>query len=182
MFIQYAFRAALGALLMAGVAGSAYSTTITYTAVDLADTTVGQDLWQYRYKVSGSFVQFGGFYVIFGFGPYTLLEDPAPAVNADWSIVTMQPNPGLTTDGLYSATALTGSPSLADEFVLNFVWLGAGAPGSQPFEVFDDSFSVTETGQSSVAAPIGAPIPGTLFLFGVGLVLLGVVRPRIALA
>lgn len=158
--------------------GNAWATTITFTAVDLVNTTPGQDLWQYRYTVNGSFVAFGGFNLLFDAGLYTLLQDPAPAVNADWTVVVTQPDAGLGTSGLYTATALTGSPSLADAFTLDFVWLGTGKPGSQPFEVFDDSFSVIEVGRTTVPRG-GTPVPAptTLVLLASGLMLLRRMHP-----
>jgi hypothetical protein len=157
--------------------GSAQATTINYTAVDLANTLPGQDLWQYRYTVNGSFVAFGGFDVFFDASLYTLLQDPAPAVNSDWSVVITPPDAGLGTSGLYTATALSGTPSLANAFTLNFVWLGAGRPDSQTFDVFDDNFLTVEQGSTTLPrenTPV--PEPTSLLLVACGLLLLRFLR------
>jgi hypothetical protein len=152
--------------------GNAWATAITFTAVDVADTVPGQDLWQYRYTVNGSFAAFDGFNLEFDAGLYTLLQDPAPAPNGDWSVL-ISPDFGLGVSRIYAATALTPSPSLTDQFTLDFVWLGTGAPGSQPFEVFDGNFNIVEVGRTNV--PRGdtpVPAPATLVLVASGLMLL----------
>ncbi|MBX3670122.1 MAG: hypothetical protein KF778_17105 [Rhodocyclaceae bacterium] len=156
------------ACLAAGSAGAAAS--IQFTPVDLPNVTPGFDLWQYEYSVSGNFVAFGGFNLLFSPTLYAQLENPPPAINADWFASTLEPDPGLPADGLYSATALIGSPSLADKFIVSFVWLGNGTPGAQPFEVFDDSFNITESGRTRTPGqPV--PEPGTLGLLAGALLL-----------
>jgi len=160
--------------LALGLASAASAVTITYQATDLVDVVPGQDLWRYSYSVSGSFVAFGGFNIFFSPGLYRSLENPPSGVNADWLVSSTEPNAGLPADGLYSATALVSSPSLANLFTVSFVWLGSGSPGSQFFEVFDDTFSISETGQTQLAAPGGrVPVPGTAILIGLGLFTLG---------
>src|SRR5262249_20287735 len=80
------------------------ATTVTYQAIDLADTVPGQDLWQYRYTVTDqTFLANQGFTVYFDPQLYTLLEDPAPPVNGDWDILVAQPDaPGML-QGFYDA-------------------------------------------------------------------------------
>jgi hypothetical protein len=133
--------------------GAASGTTITYIATDLADTTPGEDLWSYSYTVSDfSFPAGFGFAVLFELGLYGDLQDPPPAPNSDWDLLTFQPDANLPSDGLYDALGLVADPSLADSFTLSFVWLGSGSPGSQLFAVYDDAFEIVETG-STVALP-----------------------------
>jgi hypothetical protein len=170
-----------GAMCLLGC--NAWAATITFTATDLPDAVPGQDLWHYQYTVNGIFVAFGGFEVLFDAGRYSLLQDPAPAVNGDWSVVITQPDAGLGTSGLYTATALTGAPSLANTFALDFVWLGSGNPGSQPFDVFDDSFALIAQGSTTArggSTPV--PEPTSIALVAAGLLLLRRVRkPVLAL-
>src|SRR5262245_5448511 len=178
-------RFATTVLLSAAILGfgaPSHAATIRFQATDLADLVAGQDLWRYTYTVSGSFVQFGGFNILFNPNLYRNLQDPPPAVNAQWSPSVIEPAPGLPADGIYTATALVSNPSVADLFSLTFIWLGGAGttPGPQPFEIFDATFfPPLETG---VTAPLqqSVPLPGTLVLFSVGMLVLcvrGTLKP-----
>ena len=145
------------------------ATTILYEATDLADTTSGEDLWQYTYTVSDFvFDTDYGFTIFFDYQLYTNLEDPPPSVNSEWDTIVWQPDlsiPGGGDDGAYDALALADGASLADSFTVSFVWLGSGTPGAQPFDVYDPSFNTIDSGQS---APV--PEPATILLVGSGLI------------
>ena len=146
-------------------AGNAYATSIIYEAVDLADTTFGEDLWQYDYSVSDyTFNDSYGFTIYFDYTLYGDLEDFPTSPNSDWNVLTWDPDTSLHDDGAYDAWALVNGASLADLFQVDFIWLGPGNPGSQPLEVYDDNWSVIESGNT---API--PEPGTILLVGSGL-------------
>jgi len=149
---------------------SAHSTIITYEAQDLTDTTVGEDLWQYTYNVSDhNFSADTGFSIYFDYTLYNDIQDPAPSVNADWDILTLQPDLFLPDDGIYDAYALIDNASLADSFIVNFVWLGRNIPTSQAFELYDSSFNVIESGfTNSAIAPV--PEPQGIFLIGIGII------------
>src|SRR5262245_57145916 len=111
----------------------AEAATIQFTAVDLPDAIQDQDLWQYAYRVSGyNFAANFGFSVFFGPTLYTALQDPPPPVNGDWGLLTLQPDSGLSADGLYDALALVDGASTASLFTLQFVWLGGpdATPGA----------------------------------------------------
>lgn len=155
---------------------------ISYLATDLPDSAPGEDLWEYRYFVSDfDFEADQGFSIDFGHALYSDLQDPPPPVNADWDPVSFQPDPGLTSAGLYDALALVSGASLADPFVVSFTWLGGAlqTPGSQPFTVnqFDSTGSLTvlETGTT---VPFGQPIPEPSSLVLVALGAAGVARAR----
>ena len=121
--------------------------TFRFAIIDLADTTPGQDLWEYSYEVSGLTLTTGqGFTIFFDVNLYTLLQNPPPFVNSDWDLLTAQPDLALHSNGFYDAQALRNNPSFADPFKLRFVWLGTGGttPGSQPFTVYNADFSTRE--------------------------------------
>ena len=159
-------------LLTLGASGLANATSISYTATDLIDVNAGEDLWQYSYSVSDNiFAADTGFTIYFDFGLYELL-DPSPITpNADWDVLTWDTDPSLPDDGAYDAYALTDNASLTDPFTVSFVWLGAGTPGTQFFDVYDGfTFDILESGSSvgSQIAPV--PEPATLLLLSIGLV------------
>jgi hypothetical protein len=149
---------------------------ISYVATDLADAVPGEDRWQYLYVVSGfDFAVDQGFSISFGPGLFEDLEDPAPAVSADWDVLTVQPDEALGSSGLYDALALTAGASLADPFSVAFTWLGGPVqtPGSQFFTVnqFDAGglLTVLETGNTvplSQSTPV--PEPSSALLVAVG--------------
>ena len=184
-------RLAASILVTAGLgfAAPSFPVSISFTATDLPDAVVGEDLWRYSYTVSGSFAAFEGFNLLFTPDLYGQLQDPAPAPNSDWSVLILdQPNQGLPADGIYRALALVGNPSLADPFTVDFVWLGGPrTPGDQPFEVFDETFvSVPdrcEPPSCSTVPPGGTqvPLPGTLALLVAGALALAARRPRNAM-
>ena len=136
--------------------------TILFTATDVADTTPGQDLWEYSYQVSGLTLTAGqGFTVFFDFNLCKLLQSPPPFVNADFDLLTVQPDLALQSNGFYDAQALRSAPSFADPFKLRFVWLGTGgtAPAAQPYTVDNADFSTQSQGQTT-----SVPEPSALAL------------------
>gem|GEM_PF-5707292 len=116
----------------------------------------------------------------FGFDVFFLLSDgylfgdikSTPPPNADWDTIALQPDPSLPDDGRYDAVALVNNASLANAFVVTFIWRGIGSPGSQPFAIFDDTFAVTDEGRTIAAGgttPIPEPTTVVLLLSGVAL-------------
>ncbi len=152
--------------------------TIQYQAIDLPDVVAGQDLWEYEYAVSGvAFLADQAFSTYFDPALYSTVEDPPPPVNADWDILTVQPDPALPSSGFYNPLALVDNASLADLFVVSFVWLGSPGttPGSQPFTLdqFDaagDYVAALQTGTTTpMQSSTNVPEPSTLLLMSIGL-------------
>ncbi len=145
---------------------------ISYVATDLADVVIGEDLWRYDYFVSGfAFSTEQGFAVYFDHALYASLQDPPPAVNADWDPLTFQPDAALASPGAYDALALVAGASLADPFPVAFVWLGGPqTPGSQPFDLYELDAGLLTTLESGTTVPLGQPIPepATVALLAIG--------------
>ena len=100
----------------------------------------------------------------------------APSFTPDWDVaVLQQPNPVNLPPfdtGIFDAFALANNPSLAGTFSVSFVYLGAGSPGSQPFDIFAANAETLESGLTSPAQ--GAiPEPATVTLSLAGLAFLG---------
>jgi len=158
-----------------GMAAPAHATRIAYLAIDLPDPGP-LDLWRYEYSVSErDFAAGEGFSIRFAVGAATDLVPVSGAVDVDWDVLVLQPEPLLASDGRYDAQAQVGSPTLLSVFAVDFHWLAAGTPGTQLFEVYDASFALLEAGQT---API--PEPATALLLAVGLGALARRRDRMA--
>ena len=161
-----------------GSIGLTHAATINYTSTDLVDINSGEDLWQYSYTVTNNtFAADTGFTIYFDLGLYDLLDPSPSAPNADWDVLTWDPDPSLPDDGAYDAYALVNNASLSDTFTVNFVWLGVATtgPGSQYFELYDGiTWSIFEDGFTSSGASTDSnsgsvPEPQTLILLAIGL-------------
>ncbi|MBC7728809.1 MAG: PEP-CTERM sorting domain-containing protein [Microbacteriaceae bacterium] len=149
--------------------GAASALQVQFTAVDVVDTTPGSDAWRYDYVASGAFAEFQGFTLIYDRAAYAGLSLTAPPAASAFDPTLAQPDMGLGVDGLLSLTAqrsIGAGESFA--FSVGFVHLGVGKPGSQPFELFADDFSITGGGITSAV-----PEPATTALMLVGLMALG---------
>jgi len=142
---------------------TAEATVIQFAATNLPDTTAGQDLWRYDYTVSGrSFLQDQFFDIYFDpllYRTLAVLSTPGPQWEA---IILLQPNPANIPPfdrGMFDAAALVNSPPLAGTFSVSFVFLGAGSPNSQPFDIFAMSGANAVLLESGVTTPAGSAIP-----------------------
>ena len=162
-------RAAAVVRIVSGISagGAAEPTTvfnakISFAVVDLADITPGRDLWQYTYTVADlPLAANQGFSIAFDRSLFASLQSPASFVNGDWSVLTLQPDLALNSNGLYDAQAQVGNPSLLNTFTVTFVWLGTGTPGAQPFVIYDSNFATLAQGQT---VPTPEPATATLLL------------------
>ena len=140
--------------------------SINANLTNLADAVVGQDLWNASFTLSGGVFQANeGFTIYFNPLDYSNISPPLLPVPTGWDVLAIQPDPLLNAPGFLDGLALNNSPSLSQPFAVNFVWRGAGDPGSQPFETYrlTGGFTITGTGQTIVGAGPVIPEPGTIF-------------------
>lgn len=164
-------------LLFFFAAGSASAYTVTYKAVDLTDTTVGEDLWQYRYVIGGNFDAFDAVEIIFDADKYSALDGDSAV--GPWTVLITQPDPALPAEGLVLATANEAVASPADEVVIDFIWLGgASGPGAQRYRVLDDGFDEIDNGTTRLQGT-QVPEPASIaLLLATGVALVGAARGR----
>ena len=149
------------------------SAAVTYTATDLADTVPGQDQWRYTYTISAPLPLFHSVNLLFS--PLLYADLAVSGSSTGLSPVVSQPDTLLPADGQLTVTATTGIPIGATETVdLDFIWLGGGVPGSQPYELLDDGFSIIEPSPrlTRLAGSLSIPEPASLGLLALGLLLL----------
>ena len=162
---------AAAAICLAFPLTAAAATSVLFEVHDVADTLPGEDRWQYRYFVSGTFHQFDELSVLFDSGQVSAISAGA-APNSQWTVVTLaQPDAGIPADGIYAAMALVDNPSLTEPFVVDFVRTGGALPGAQRFEVLDASFNLKDAG---ITIPV--PEPASYALLVAGLAMLGARR------
>jgi hypothetical protein len=143
---------------------------ISFETVDLPDSTPGDDLWEYAYRVQGfDFSRDQGFSVFFDPGLYGALSTPVP-VGSDWDLLAIQPDRFLG-PGLYDALARVDHATVDVSFRIAFVWLGGfgRTPGSQAFEIFEQDADGNFLGDIASGATLPVPEPGTATMLALGL-------------
>jgi PEP-CTERM motif len=163
------------------LANTAWAAAPQFTAVDLADTTVGRDLWQYEYTLTGPLPLFNAFTLQFSSADYADLGLVSNSAPAELDVLLTQPDAGAPFDGQVLAQALTAlDASFSGKLQVSFTWLGTGKPGAQPFELIDDGFGVLDSGTTVAVVP--EPASAWLLMGGLGLVGAGALRRRRAAA
>lgn len=162
-------------VLAAAAAAPAHAATVAYSAVDLPDTVVGEDLWQYEYTITGAFAAFDTLTLDFAYGLYDQLDLTIPTAVLD----AQPPLPGFPgANGLLQFTALASYAALVDSAAVSFVWLGTGTPGAQDYTVADEFGNVYQSGITRLeGAQQPVPEPATLALLLATLLPVALRRP-----
>ena len=143
---------------------------VTFLAADLIDTTPGEDLWVFDYSITGPLAEFESVNLLFASSDFS---PGLTVLTSDISISTTVTAPVASpaADGQVLATAMV--PLAGNAFAamsVQFVWTGAGRPGSQSFEVLDDQYNMLSTGTTTMAAAV--PEASTAAMLFAGMVLL----------
>jgi hypothetical protein len=95
-----------------------------------------------------------------------------------FELLLLQPNNPPGTSGDYSVLALANNTGFTGSFGVDFVFLGAGEPGAQPYSInqFDQNgnfIGTTGSGMTAPSSPIQNPEPASFTLIGLGLLAMG---------
>lgn len=172
---QAQLRGILGAGLLMLCSSAATAGLVHFQA-----TSLGGDLWHYDYTLQGQAPTggFDGITIYFAADAYRLVNNLVAPL--DWDPLVVQPDTGLPADGFVDLLNVGGL--LQDmvgpvNFSVNFQFLGMGAPGSQPFELYRTApFATVLSDQTQ--SPATVPEPGTAALVGLALGLVLRIRPR----
>lgn len=103
-----------------------------------------------------------------------------PTAGPGYDVILFQPNQPTGAFGDFSAMSLVDQPTTSSDFSVDFVYLGSGNAGPQPYFInqFEATggFTVLESGFTAVAPSASVPEPGTLVLCGAALLLVGTLR------
>jgi hypothetical protein len=175
-------------IVIAASSQPASATIVTYSAMDLPDINVGEDLWRYSYVVDGFPSQDIDVQIMFNYATYSDLSIGG-AIPVGLDAFTTQSDLSIPADGSLDIIVFSGAAAPTFPIYLDFVWHGSGAPGSQSFTVYDPNdpnFAAIDGGQTAPAGvappppppPPTVPEPGIVYLILLGLGLLALQRRR----
>jgi hypothetical protein len=135
--------------------------------------------FKYTYFVSGDALPANHYFdILFPNSVYTSISN---GIADGWDLLLFQVNDPTGADGRYSALSMPST--FTGPFSVQFVWSGGGnGPGSQAFELYNDSrvlqLSGTTTLRQTTEPPTGIPEPSTLLILTSGLALLATFKKR----
>lgn len=149
--------------------------TVYAGIVDYVATPLGGNTWRYDYTITNETpsIGFDELTVYFGVNQFELLN--TAAAPAGWDPLAVQPDTRIPADGFYDALSLGGllaEGASVSGFSVSFVYLIAGSPGAQSFDMLNSAdFSVVRSGTTTDAsAPVPEPATLALMLLGLGAV------------
>jgi hypothetical protein len=150
-------------MLLALVCLPAQAIVISYDLIGL-----GSNQYRYEYSVTNDGTLASGAAIeLFDimFDPATYLESSltistATPLASDWDEIILASAPGVSV--AYDALALAGgiaNGTSVSGFSVDFIWIGTGVPGGQPFEIYDPvNFALLESGNTLNAVPAPAAL------------------------
>lgn len=103
-----------------------------------------------------------------------------PTAGSSYSVLLFQPNQPAGAFGDFSALSLMDQPGTSTDFSVDFVYLGPGVAGPQPYFInqfeADGGFTTLESGFTSLSQPSQVPEPATFLLCGAALLACGAWR------
>jgi hypothetical protein len=163
--------------------------TLVLSASNLADATIiyfdvteidaSTQRWQYDFTVenntlAAAITEFTVFFELGQYANLTIVASPA-----SWDSLVTQPDPALPDDGFFDSLALAGGiapGATLGGFSVSFNFLGVGTPGPQSFDILDADFNVVDSGRTRPNGMVAVSAPGSLALFVVALLAMGVAR------
>ena len=165
-------------LLWLLVVAGAFHSSVAASTIQVQVNTLGPRTFRYTYHLSGFALQVNQELDIH-FDPLLYGTLSNGVASSDFDLILLQPNnpPGFPGD--YSALALVNNPSMAGPFSVDFVYLGLGQP-SAPQAYSINQFSENHNFLGIVASGvIGVPEPASVWLVGLGVLLLLLARRHI---
>jgi hypothetical protein len=159
--------------------------TISVDTTDLGTTPEGDRIGRYHFVLDG-FSLLENQEIEIRFNPAVFVALSNGIAPADLDPLILQPNNPPTLPGIYSLLSLVNNPSLAEPLSIDVVVKGPNFPVNLPFAknrfAFVDGnlqFQETLLSGTTLGTPSDViPEPGTLFLVGGVVLLIGVVRGK----
>ena len=158
------------ARLATGLATLLLAVQASATVISYETTNVTGNTWRYDYSVTNDTLAdpLNELTLYFQLGSFENLQSLGAPAN--WIGLLAQPDPLLPDNGFVDFLALgsgVGAGQTLSGFSVQFDWLAAGTPGSQPFDIIEPTaFEVIDSGVTTPGTPPahGVPEPSSLAL------------------
>jgi len=170
-------RVAIGAGLFSLTLQAA---TVAFTVSTVGVSGSGDTIFRYQYNVTG-LALLANQELDLRFSPALYSNLTNAVAPAGFSTALFQPNNPPGAFGDFSAFTTTNMPNVTGPFSVDFIFRGAGTPGSQPFLInqYDAAglfLRVVDSGTTVPAGGPNVPEPATYLLSMGGLLFAGIAR------